>query len=666
MTKRFTVVLAIVLYSLAALPAGHSANAKDTWVSVRSNNFFLVGNAGEKEVRQVATRLEQFREVFTRLFPRMKFTSPVPTTVIVFKSDSSYKPFKPVADGKTVAVAGYFQPGREVNYITLTTEKREENPYAIIFHEYVHLLVNNTLGRTSIPLWFNEGLAEYYSTFDIEDDQKIYLGNLINPHLQLLRTSQLVPLEKLFAVDYYTLERNKHDARGLFYAQSWVLVHYLIQGNEGKRVRQLGVFLDQLRQNIPAEKAFRQAFQTDYAGMQRELRDYLQRHSYRGQIVTFEKKLEFTAEMKTAPISDAEAQAFLGDLLFHIRRPEDAKTKLEQALALDSKLAMAHASLGMLLMRQKKFSEAKEHLQQAVAENPTSYLAHYYYAYALSREVMTEEQLVHKFPADTVRKMRAELLRAIELKPDFPESYHLLAFVNLVAGEQLDESIAMIKRAVALSPGSEEFLFVLAQLYIRKQDIAGAQRVLEPLAANGADPQIRARAGSMLASVSSIRDAMARFRTGREERAADVVVDTQTAAPTNTDPTSYLREALRKPEAGERQVQGMLVRIDCDAKGITFTLKSVGGGLLRLKAASFEEMDITTFAPDVAGEITCGVRKLENAVVVCYLPQSDVRAKTEGTIRSLEFVPHDFRLNPDNPLLRLPTSAIPKGWLKPG
>jgi hypothetical protein len=39
MTKRFTVVLAIVLYSLVALPARYPAQAKDTWVSVRSNNF---------------------------------------------------------------------------------------------------------------------------------------------------------------------------------------------------------------------------------------------------------------------------------------------------------------------------------------------------------------------------------------------------------------------------------------------------------------------------------------------------------------------------------------------------------------------------------------------------------------------------------------------------
>ncbi len=399
MTKRFTVVLAIILYSLAALPASRPAYAKDTWVSVRSNNFFLVGNASEKEVRQVATRLEQFREVFSRLFPRMKFTSPVPTTVVVFKSDSSYKPFKPVADGKTVSVSGYFQSGRDVNYITLTTEKREENPYAVIFHEYVHLLLNNTYGRTSIPAWFNEGLAEYYSTFDIEDDQKVYLGRLIDSHLLLLRTSQLVPLDKLFAVDYYNLERNKREARGLFYAQSWVLIHYLIQGNGGKRVSQLGEFLAQLRQNIPAEKAFRQAFQTDYAGMHKELKDYAQRHSYTGQIVTLKNKLEFSAEIKAAPITEAESQAFLGDLLYHIRRFEDAKTKLEEALTLDSKLAMAHASLGMVLMEQKKLSEAKEHLQHAVAANSTNYLTHYYYAYALSREVMTEGQPVHGFPA---------------------------------------------------------------------------------------------------------------------------------------------------------------------------------------------------------------------------------------------------------------------------
>lgn len=146
-----------------------------------------------------------------------------------------------------------------------------------------------------------------------------------------------------------------------------------------------------------------------------------------------------------------------------------------------------------------------------------------------------------------------------------------------------------------------------------------------------------------MASISARKEALAQFRASRDERAGDSVVQMQTAV--NSDPASYLRDALRKPEEGETQVQAMLVRIDCDEKGILFTLKS-GVGLLRLRTASFEEIDITTFAPDVAGEITCGVRKPENPVVVSYLASVDARAKTDGTIRSLEFVPADFKLKP--------------------
>ena len=118
----------------------------------------MIGNANEKEIRKVALRLEQFREVFTQLFPNMKFNTPVPTTVVVFKSDSSYAPFKPSAN-----TAGYFQSGDDVNYITLTTELQTMDPFNVIFHEYTHLLVNNTFKNA--PVWFNEGLAEYYSTF---------------------------------------------------------------------------------------------------------------------------------------------------------------------------------------------------------------------------------------------------------------------------------------------------------------------------------------------------------------------------------------------------------------------------------------------------------------------------------------------------------------------
>ena len=184
--NRLTPFLLWLVILLTLAPAREGA-AKDNWISVRSRNFQLIGNAGEKEIRQVANRLEQFREVFTRLFPKAKFTAPRPTTVVVFKNDKSYSPFR-----SNQNIAGYFQPGPDVNYITLTAEVRgEQDPFTVIFHEYTHLLVNSTLGN--VPTWFNEGLAEYYSSFNISEERKVTPGKPISNHVYLLRESKMLP-----------------------------------------------------------------------------------------------------------------------------------------------------------------------------------------------------------------------------------------------------------------------------------------------------------------------------------------------------------------------------------------------------------------------------------------------------------------------------------------
>src|SRR2546423_261703 len=102
--------LSLTLFAFACLLlAAHTASAKDTWTSVRSPTFLLAGTPPEKEIGRAARHLNQSGAVSTRLSPAANFKSPVPTTVVVFKSDSAYKPFKPVVDGKIENVAGYFQ-----------------------------------------------------------------------------------------------------------------------------------------------------------------------------------------------------------------------------------------------------------------------------------------------------------------------------------------------------------------------------------------------------------------------------------------------------------------------------------------------------------------------------------------------------------------------------
>src|SRR5689334_5130208 len=114
--KRFVFPLAVVLSLLAVVSQQSTVSAKDTWISVRTKNFYLIGNANQKDIGRVAAKLEQFREAFVQLFPRTRFNTPVPTTVVVFRTKGYYKLFGPPNSN------GYFQPGPDVNYIALTTE----------------------------------------------------------------------------------------------------------------------------------------------------------------------------------------------------------------------------------------------------------------------------------------------------------------------------------------------------------------------------------------------------------------------------------------------------------------------------------------------------------------------------------------------------------------
>ena len=647
--RRFLVITLGILLCLATFS---TVQAKDNWTSVRSKNFTLIGNAGEKDIRLVANRLEQFRTVFALLFPAMKLNSPVPTTVIVFKSDSSYKPFKVNPN-----ITGYFQPGEDVNYITLTSEKTSESqPFRTIFHEYVHLLVENTMGAT-VPLWFNEGLAEYYSTFDITDEnRKVLLGDLIRNHVLYLREQKLLPLRTLFAVDYKSPYYNEGNKMNIFYAESWMLTHYLLQGESQRRRPQLARFVDLVRSKLTLDEAFQQAFQVSLDAFEKDFKSYVQGAKYMATSVTFKEKLDFDSEMQSAPVTEGEAQAYLGDLLLHTRRFNDAESHLQQALTLSPELPMAEASFGMLRVRQGRLADARQYLEKAVAGNSQNYLAHFYYAYALSGLSFEGSQVINSYSPDEAATMRAELRKAIAIKPDFGEGYALLGFINIVRNEEIDETIALLKRALTMSRSNQRVLFMLAQLYMRKENFAEARQLLEPMARNSPDPDIRQHAQSLLEGVTRAEERIAQNKVWEKEVAARLEAS-QRNRPTQTDgntvmlpgsappdENSILSNALRKPRDGEIRVQGTLTTIECNAKGITFKVRS-GDRLLQFHSDNFERIDITAFTSEATGEITCGPRKPENAVVITYVAAKN-NPKIDGEAAALEFVPNNFVLKP--------------------
>jgi len=667
--KRCALFLAL-LVSLLALPV-QAAPARDNWMSVRSKNFQLIGNASEKEIRQVATRLEQFRFVFSGLFPQAKFNSSVPTTVVVFKNDSSYKPYKPLYNGKPASVAGYFQPGPDMNYITLTAERYgEESPYATIFHEYVHLLIENTM--SDAPVWFNEGLAEYYSTFDISDgDRKVTLGKPITNHVLRLR-EQFIRLQDLLSVDHRSSLYNERDKKSVFYAQSWALVHYLLQNNKGERIPQLARFSASLAEGKPLEESFQQAFQTDFKAMEKELRNYVQKNSYMGNVFTTAKPLVFDAEMQTAPLTEAETRASLGDLLLHINRLDDAEAHLQQALTLDPALTTAHASLGMLRVRQKRFDDAKESLRKAVAGNSQNYLARYYYAYALSREGMDQNNFIRSYPPETAQTMRAELRKAIELAPQFAESYYLLGFINLVTGEELMDTTPLLYKAQSLVPGRHDFTLMLGQVYLRRQQFAAARKVLTALVnKSGVEAEMRAQAQSTLSTIAMMEEQAARLkaeglelvtepgsgaprlkRRGQETDAgknSPAGARNETAADTVGGALGSMKILIPKRTDGT-QVRARLIRIECLNGGRAVFHVKIDNRMLKLHAGDFGAVKFVSFAPNVGSEINCGARQAAELVIATYRPHTGTEAKQsgrfDGELIALDFIMPEMEIEP--------------------
>jgi cytochrome c-type biogenesis protein CcmH/NrfG len=73
-----------------------------------------------------------------------------------------------------------------------------------------------------------------------------------------------------------------------------------------------------------------------------------------------------------------------------------------------------------------------------------------------------------------------------------------LAFVNLATNTQLTESVALLERAIALSPGRLDFSYVLAQVQLRRKDYKAARLTLQQVIAGNPSPQMRVQAEVML------------------------------------------------------------------------------------------------------------------------------------------------------------------------
>lgn len=303
------------------------------WKRLQAPDLLVVGNAHADDLRRTAEEIERFRQAIRALAPNFPMDSPVPTVAVVFRDDGVLSPFKPRRRGKPDDnVTAYFAALADINYIVLAPSVNREFTYQVIFHEYTHFLVSRSSPR--LPRWLNEGLAEFYSTFNGSDqDDRTIIGRPIPRHVARLReVGGFIPLKKF--LDPTSLAELLSDQRNVqrFYAQAWALTHFLILGDKGAYRTKLREFMAATRTSESPEQAFQRIFAGDLTAIETGMRRAVNGMSLPAlQLPRVDVQIDGTV----APMAEIDAQQVQADLLVRHGAFDDAEKRLAKAAALD-------------------------------------------------------------------------------------------------------------------------------------------------------------------------------------------------------------------------------------------------------------------------------------------------------------------------------------------
>jgi len=455
----------VVAFALALACAAPAA-ARDWWAG-RSAHFEVWSGSSETETRQIVDQLELFRSVVLQQTGVQRLEPRVPTTLVIFGKEREYAPVRPRRD-----VAGFFQAAAHRNFLVVDASHRSE-AIRIAQHEFGHFVLASAT-RASAPPWYHEGFAELLSTMHREGDV-IEIGAPPPERLRMLVGGNTIPLARVLA-GTDVLRWSSH-ALGAFYAQSWLLTHYLHWGSAvgfPDRAEQMVEYLKLVDRGVEVEEACSRAFGASIEQLDRETLEYLGK----GRLPYLKLKADAIAapsgvELARQPSADRDAR--LADLALATGREgwsaaekwlaSALSARPDHALALASRAGLAAArgdeDAGAWLARARALSSSDADVKRRIADALVLASAHapaaLDEAFALYGEALRDQptQAAALIGIAHIEQQRGALDTAIErlvaarrLLPAF-ESLDLELAQLYVAANRIDEARASLRRVLA-------------------------------------------------------------------------------------------------------------------------------------------------------------------------------------------------------------------------
>jgi tetratricopeptide (TPR) repeat protein len=454
-------------------------NAK--WIRLDALTFVIFSDASPKKASELAVRLQQFQAVLSQLGLELRSDSALPLYVYLFKGKESFEPYQ------LPGAVAYFVRGPFARYIAVSATPTAStsgnpavqwansytfHPYSDLYHELVHDALAHNFAR--VPSWLNEGLAQYYSTFDVSKGAATF-GRATPFAIHRLRHEPWFSLDVLLTAEVRHGQADGEEdeeiteRKRVFYAQSWALVNYLLTGEPARRAAFFEYFR-RIQAGDPSDQAFRDTFSIGFDELEAELRAYVQGDRIGYASVDVPER-EIGQQPEARRLSQAEILFHLGDLLMERRLIDQAAAHFEYALELDPALAAAHYGIGRIEDARGEHGPAEASHRRAIELDPENYLFHV--GLGLNRAALLEESNDVEVRAEAT----AALSRAIRMQPEAAEAYVAFGRLYLTEPQYVPGGEAALRKAWALLPDRTDIACSLSLLYLKKGDRASAQQL---------------------------------------------------------------------------------------------------------------------------------------------------------------------------------------------
>lgn len=214
-----------------ALTALTPVSALAEWRRAQSEHFVVYSDGSERALRDYTAKLERFDQLLTARFGGARAEARRLPVYLV----SDGKALRVAVPGLPPGIAGFYSSSEADVFAVLVRGESDD----ILLHEYSHHVMARA-GDMRYPGWFNEGFAEFFATATVTEGGAASFGLPNAGRLQALAQQRWLPMDVVLRADG-SLGIAGQQQMGMYYAQSWALVHWLL--GDANRIRALSTYV---------------------------------------------------------------------------------------------------------------------------------------------------------------------------------------------------------------------------------------------------------------------------------------------------------------------------------------------------------------------------------------------------------------------------------------